>query len=275
MAYTLHPLGIAHPISPIPYHTSRIPLKVIPMTKQGEQPNGSELKVPNHVAIIMDGNGRWATERGVPRNMGHRAGAEAIRGVVEACVEFGIKVLTLYAFSTENWTRPPDEVNHLMGLVDYLIQRELDRLHREGVQIRHIGRGEGVDPGRLQKIQQAVEKTRHNDRLVLNIAFNYGGRADIVDAVRTLVREGTPADEITEEAITQHLSTYPCPDPDLIIRTGGEFRLSNFLIWQASYAEFFSTDLYWPDFGKANLLEAVRAFGERDRRYGGRPTVKA
>jgi undecaprenyl diphosphate synthase len=244
------------------------------MAEQGEQPNGSDMKIPQHIAIIMDGNGRWAEEHGVPRNMGHRAGAEAIRGVVEACAELGIKVLTLYAFSTENWTRPPDEVRHLMGLVDYLIQRELDHLHRNGVKIRHIGRNDGVDEGRLKKIHQAVEKTRHNERLILNIAFNYGGRAEIVDAVKAIVREGVPADEITEETIARHLHTYPCPDPDLIIRTGGEFRLSNFLIWQASYSEFFSTDLYWPDFGRATLLEAVRAFGERDRRYGGRPAVK-
>jgi undecaprenyl diphosphate synthase len=243
------------------------------MTEQGEL-DGAELKIPNHVAIIMDGNGRWAKERGLPHNVGHRAGAEAIRGVVEACVEFGINVLTLYAFSTENWTRPPEEVNHLMGLVDYLIQRELDHLHREGVKIRHVGRDEGVDEGRLKKIRQSVEKTRHNERLTLNLAFNYGGRAEIVDAVRAIVREGMPADAITEETISRHLYTYPCPDPDLIIRTGGDLRLSNFLIWQASYAEFFSTDLYWPDFGRADLLEAIHAFNGRERRYGGRPKVE-
>lgn len=245
------------------------------MAEQGEQLNGADLKIPHHVAIIMDGNGRWAKEHGLPHNVGHRAGAEAIRGVVEACAEFGIKVLTLYAFSTENWTRPPEEVSHLMGLVDYLIQRELDHLHREGVQIRHVGRDDGVDEARLKKIRQAVEKTRHNDRLTLNLAFNYGGRTEIVDAVRAIVREGIPSEAITEATIAEHLYTYPCPDPDLIIRTGGDLRLSNFLIWQASYAEFFSTDLYWPDFGRINLLEAVYAFGDRERRYGGRPSIEA
>jgi undecaprenyl diphosphate synthase len=241
------------------------------MAEQGES-NLAGLKIPHHVAIIMDGNGRWARKRGLPHNMGHRAGAEAIRGVVEAAVEFGVKELTLYAFSTENWSRPPDEVRHLMGLVDYLIQRELNRLYRQGVQVRHIGREKGVDESRLKKIRGAIEKTRHNNRLVLNMAFNYGGRAEIVDAVQAIIREGIPPEKITEQVITNHLYTYRSPDPDLIIRTSGEYRLSNFLTWQAAYSEIYSTDIYWPDFSRADLLEAIRSYSQRERRYGGRLT---
>ncbi|MBA3530710.1 MAG: isoprenyl transferase [Ardenticatenales bacterium] len=239
------------------------------MAEQREQSELEGLIIPNHVAIIMDGNGRWAKKRGLPRNMGHRAGAEALKEVLESCVEFGIKELTVYAFSTENWRRPPDEVHHLMLLLDYFIDRELNRLHKQGVRIRHIGREEGVDERRLKKIHEAVEKTCHNHRLVLNVAFNYGGRAEIVDAVRKIVEEGIPVEDITEESISRRLYTYPTPDPDLIIRTGGEFRLSNFLIWQASYAEIYSTEVFWPNFGRTDLLAAVRVFNERERRYGG------
>ena len=186
------------------------------MAERNEQFDLAGLNIPVHVGIIMDGNGRWAKKRNLPHYMGHRAGAEAIRGVVEACVEFGIKELTLYAFSTENWTRPPDEVRHLMSLVDYLLKRELDHLHREGVQIRHIGREDGVDKRRMGKIQSAVEKTRHNTRLVLNMAFNYGGRAELVDAVQAIVRQGISADAITEQVINDHLYTcllYTSPSP--------------------------------------------------------------
>ncbi len=239
------------------------------MAEQGELPELAGLTVPHHVGIIMDGNGRWAKQRSLPRNLGHREGAEALKEVLEACVEFGIKELTVYAFSTENWRRPADEVKHLMMLLDYFIQRELNRLDKQGVQIRHIGREEGVDEQRLQKIHQAVEQTQHNDRLILNVAFNYGGRAEIVDAVRAIVRAGTPPEEIDEETICQHLYTARSPDPDLIIRTGGEYRLSNFLIWQASYAEIYSTEVFWPDFGRDELLQAIFAFNERERRYGG------
>ena len=243
------------------------------MAERNEQSDLAGLTIPVHVAIIMDGNGRWAKERNLPHYLGHRAGAEAIRGVVEACVEFGIKELTLYAFSTENWSRPPDEVRHLMSLVDYLIKRELDRLHREGVQIRHIGREDGVDHKRMKKIKSAVEKTRHNQRLVLNIAFNYGGRAELVDAMQAIIREGISADAITEEVINDHLYTSRSPDPDLIIRTGGEYRLSNFLIWQAAYAEIYSVDIFWPDFGREALLKAIEIYNKRERRYGGRPAL--
>ncbi|MDQ4075794.1 MAG: isoprenyl transferase [Chloroflexota bacterium] len=241
------------------------------MAEQGELPELEGLSVPYHIGIIMDGNGRWAQQHGLPRNMGHREGAEALKEVLEACAEFGVQELTVYAFSTENWSRPPDEVRHLMMLLDYFIQRELNRLDRQGVQIRHIGREEGVDEHRLHKIHQAVEQTQHNKRLILNVAFNYGGRAEIVDAVREIVRKGIPPEAITEETVSRHLYTYRSPDPDLIIRTGGEYRLSNFLIWQASYAEIYSTEVYWPDFGREDLLQAIRAFNQRERRYGALP----
>ncbi|MGB0388550.1 MAG: polyprenyl diphosphate synthase [Ardenticatenaceae bacterium] len=241
------------------------------MAERSKHSDLAGLTIPHHVGIIMDGNGRWARKRHLPHYMGHRAGAEAIRGVVEACVEFGIKELTLYAFSTENWTRPPDEVKHLMSLVDYLIKRELDHLHREGVQIRQIGREAGVDKKRMAKIQDAVKKTRHNQRLILNMAFNYGGRAELVDAVRAIIGKGIPADAISEEVINDHLYTYRSPDPDLIIRTGGEYRLSNFLIWQAAYAEIYSADTLWPDFGRDDLFNAILVYNQRERRYGGRP----
>lgn len=227
------------------------------------------LAVPRHVGIIMDGNGRWAKARGIPRNLGHRAGSEALKGILEAAVEFGIEELTVYAFSTENWSRPQDEVRGIMQLLDYFIKRELERLHQEGVRIRHWGRHDGVDPTRLAMIREAEAQTRGNRRLTLNAAFNYGGRAEIVDAVRAIVRAGIPAAEIDEETISAHLYGADSPDPDLIIRTGGEYRLSNFLVWQASYAEIYSTDAYWPDFNREALLDAIRAFNPRERRYGG------
>lgn len=245
------------------------------MAEENGRATFSGLTVPYHVGIIMDGNGRWAQSKGLPRSMGHREGAEALKEVLEACVEFGIKELTVYAFSTENWTRPPEEVRHLMMLLDYFIDRELNRLDEQGVQIRHIGREDEVDERRLRKIRQAVEQTRHNEKLVLNVAFNYGGRAEIVDAVRAIVRAGLPPDAIDEATISAHLYTHRSPDPDLIIRTAGEYRLSNFLVWQASYAEIYSTEVYWPDFGREGLLQAIRAYNQRERRYGGLPAAQA
>ncbi|MCB0076701.1 MAG: isoprenyl transferase [Anaerolineales bacterium] len=227
------------------------------------------MKVPYHIGIIMDGNGRWAKERGLPRAMGHREGAEALKQVMEAAADFGVKELTIYAFSTENWSRPPQEVKHLMMLLDYFLERELRRFDEQGVQLRHIGRREGVEPKRLARIQEAVALTANNDRLILNVAFNYGGRAEIVDAIRAICKAGLSPDEIDEETISEHLYTYRSPDPELIVRTSGEFRLSNFLIWQASYAEVYITDVYWPDFGREGLLKAILAYNERERRYGG------
>ncbi len=239
------------------------------MAREPKRAQKRDLPRPRHVAIIMDGNGRWARRRGLPRLAGHRAGTENIRRIVEACVEEGIAVLTIYAFSTENWSRPAEEVRGLLGILSEVIDRETENLHRNGVQVRHIGRLEGL-PEELQcKIRQSIERTRHNQRLVLNVALNYGGRAEIADAVRRIVEAGVSAAEVTEELVAASLCTAGCPDPDLIIRTAGEMRLSNFLIWQAAYSEFYSTPTYWPDFGKEDLRRAIEAYGQRVRKFGG------
>jgi len=225
-------------------------------------------QVPRHVGVIMDGNGRWAEARGLPRLAGHRAGTENLRPILKAAVEFGIQILTIYAFSTENWGRPKTEVSGLLSIFERMIDRELQELHEEGVQLRHIGRLERISPRLRQKILDAVELTRNNQRLILNVAFDYGGRTELVDAVRHIVAEGTPAEQIDETLISRHLYTADCPDPDLIIRTSGERRLSNFLIWQAAYAELYILPTLWPDFGKDELYEALEDYNQRDRRFG-------
>jgi undecaprenyl diphosphate synthase len=225
-------------------------------------------KIPYHVGIIMDGNGRWAKQRGLPRSEGHRHGVENLRRVLEACGDVGIKILTIYAFSTENWGRPPAEVRFLISIIDYFIDRELNALHEKGVQLRHIGKLDGLN-GRLQKrIQEALDLTRNNETITLNIAFNYGGRDEIVQAMRQIMAEGVPPEKVTEEMISNHLYTAGQADPDLIIRTGGDLRISNFLIWQAAYSEFYSTPTYWPDFDRAELIRALEHYGARDRRFG-------
>lgn len=230
--------------------------------------NGTQIRIPKHIGIIMDGNGRWALSRGLPRLAGHRAGTENLRRVIEACVEFGIQYLTLYAFSTENWGRPPIEVQGLMRILEDVIDRELQELHKEGVQLRHIGRLDRIKPSLKRKVLDAIELTKHNNRLILNIAFNYGGRDEIVWAIRHIIQDGVPADAVTDELVSQYLFTAGVPDPDLIIRTSGELRGSNFLIWQGAYAEWFFTPTYWPDFGKEELREAIEEFSHRERRYG-------
>ncbi|MBI2939672.1 MAG: di-trans,poly-cis-decaprenylcistransferase, partial [Chloroflexi bacterium] len=226
------------------------------------------VNVPRHVAIIMDGNGRWARQRGLHRLAGHRAGVENVRKVLTTCVEFGIEYLTIYAFSTENWNRPAEEVQGLFELVRQVICDETPELLRNGVQVRHVGRLDELPDGLAQAILDAVALTRHNGRIVLNVAFNYGGRAEIVDAVRALVAAGIDPTKLTEQQISQFLYTAGQPDPDLIIRTGGEMRLSNFLIWQAAYAEYFSTPVFWPDFGREELYTALLAYQRRERRFG-------
>lgn len=227
------------------------------------------VRVPRHIAIIMDGNGRWARHRHLPRLAGHRAGTENIRRIVTECAKQGVKYLTLYAFSTENWSRPSAEVDGLMAILGDFIDRETVNLHREGAQLRHLGRLEHISAALQRKIADAIEMTRDNTRVTLAVAFNYGGRADIVDAVRELVARGTPPDQITEETIGDHLSTHGMPDPDLIIRTSGEWRLSNFLIWQAAYSEYWTTPVYWPDFSPEHLRQAIDDYGQRERRFGG------
>lgn len=225
-------------------------------------------RIPHHVGIIMDGNGRWAQARGLPRMAGHRAGTENIRRILRGATELGIRVLTIYAFSTENWARPPAEVNALMRLLGEVIRRELDELHANGVCIRHSGRLEGIAPYLQREIQHAVSLTCQNERIILNVAFNYGGRAEIVDAVRHILRDGHPPEAITEALISQYLYTGDLPDVDLIIRTGGEYRLSNFLIWQAAYAEYYATPTFWPDFDEHELAKALVEYSRRDRRFG-------
>ncbi len=217
----------------------------------------------------MDGNGRWAISRGLPRLAGHRAGTENLRRIITACVEFGIQYLTIYAFSTENWGRPREEVEGLMHILEDVIDRELGELHKEGVQLRHIGHLERLDPAIQEKVLQAIELTKNNNRLILNVAFNYGGRDEIVCAIRKMISDGVKAEEVTAELVSQYLFTAGVPDPDLIIRTSGELRVSNFLIWQGAYSEWYITATYWPDFDKEEFRKALETYAQRDRRYGG------
>ncbi|MCC6799104.1 MAG: isoprenyl transferase [Anaerolineae bacterium] len=233
-----------------------------------DQTNGLPAHVPYHLAVIMDGNGRWAKARNLPRLAGHRAGVENLRRILRACSEFGIKILTIYAFSTENWGRPEAEVRGLMNILETVIARELNQLHANGVQLRHIGELEGLSPMLQRKVRKAIELTRNNDQLILNIAFNYGGRQELLQAIRRIVNDGIPAAEIDESLIDYYLYTAGQPDPDLIVRTAGEMRLSNFLLWQASYAEYYSTPVYWPDFDREELLKAITNYAQRERRFG-------
>lgn len=238
------------------------------LNKNGDVPPSKPSPVPRHIAIIMDGNGRWAKSRGLPRSEGHRQGTENLRRTIRACVEFGVEILTIYAFSTENWKRPPLEVRLLMTILETVIDRELKELNENGVQIRHIGQLDQIAPVLQKKIRYACDFTKNNRKLILNVAFNYGGRDEIVQAVRNIVREGTPADEITEDLITRHLYTGDLPDPDLIIRTSGELRVSNFLIWQGAYAEYYVTPVFWPDFDKDELRKGIEEYNHRTRRFG-------
>jgi len=224
--------------------------------------------IPHHIGIIMDGNGRWAQSRGLPRLMGHQAGVDNIRRVLESCVSFGIKALTIYAFSTENWHRPPEEVSGLMRLLGLTIQRQLNDLNKNGVRILHSGRLDGINQHLQNQIRHALEVTKHNNRIMLNVAFNYGGRAEILDAMRRVVADGINPETLTEELFSKYLYTADLPDPDLIIRTGGEWRLSNFLIWQAAYAEYYTTPTYWPDFDENELYKALLEYNQRERRFG-------
>jgi undecaprenyl diphosphate synthase len=226
-------------------------------------------KVPTHVACIMDGNGRWATQRGLPRTEGHTAGEIALFDTVHGALELGIKWLTVYAFSTENWKRPVDEVRFLLGFNSQVLERRRDELHELGVRVRFAGRRDWRVPKRLIRQQDAaLELTKHNKAMTLTIAFNYGGRAEIVDAVRTLMDQGASAKQIDERAIARHLYDPEMPDPDLLVRTSGENRLSNFMIWQLAYAELVFADVLWPDFRRENLADAVREYQRRERRFG-------
>ena len=223
---------------------------------------------PQHVAIIMDGNGRWAAQRGLARIEGHEAGTENIRPITFRAGELGIKYLTLWAFSTENWRRPQHEVDGILSILGRAIASETQDLHAQGAQLRHIGDLDALEISLQQAIRDAINLTSNNQRLVLTLAFNYGGRHEIVRAVQMIADEGIPAGEITEQTIADRLYTSDIPDPDLIIRTSGEFRTSNFLIWQAAYAEWIFTPKFWPDFGPDDLSDAVEEYARRDRRFG-------
>jgi undecaprenyl diphosphate synthase len=226
-------------------------------------------RVPAHVAAVMDGNGRWAQQRGLKRTEGHAAGEEALFDVVEGALEIGVKWLTVYAFSTENWKRPVDEVRFLMQFNEGILVRHRDQLHDWGVRIRFIGRRDWRVPRRvLRRMEESTDLTRRNSRMTFTIAFNYGGRAEIVDAVRQLVAGGADPDQITEKAIRAHLYDPEMPDPDLVIRTSGEHRISNFLLWELAYSELLFTDVLWPDFRRRHLFDAVREYQQRDRRFG-------
>jgi undecaprenyl diphosphate synthase len=231
----------------------------------------SQLPPPEHVAIIMDGNSRWARERLLPRVMGHKAGIETIRRVAEAADRRGVRVLTLYAFSTENWSRPRDEVDALMSLFAETIRREVDELARRGIELRFSGRLHELSTALQDQIRQANERTRVSARAILNIAINYGGRQEIVDAIRELASEGADLTQLDVATVSGHLYTRGLPDPDLVIRTAGEMRLSNFLLWQAAYSEFYCTQTLWPDFGQDDFDEALASYQRRVRRFGARP----
>ena len=228
---------------------------------------------PNHVAIIMDGNGRWATARGLPRVAGHRRGADAVRRVVRGAGELGIPILTLFAFSTENWTRPADEVSDLMGLLRHYLRNELKELHKNGVRLRVIGNREGLEPDIVNDIADAERTTLDNSRIDVNICINYGSRDEILRATRSLARQVAAgklaADRIDANLFERELLTAGVPDPDLLIRTSGEQRISNFLLWQCAYSELVFVEALWPDFGKDDLAQAIAEYRRRERRYGG------
>jgi len=230
-------------------------------------------RLPRHIAIIMDGNGRWAQKRALPRSMGHRAGVEALRKVVKTCSKLGIEVLTVYAFSTENWRRPKDEVSVLMKLLTEYLKRELNELHQNNVVIRAIGKIDDLPQEAQQELEHAMKSTSNNTGLILNLALNYGGRSEIIDAVKRMSQDVLNGkqriEEIDEERFSKALFTSGLPDPDLLIRTSGEMRLSNFLLWQLAYTEIVVVEVLWPDFGPQALLEAIKEYQKRDRRFGG------
>jgi len=234
-----------------------------------ESQRENSARTPRHVAITMDGNGRWASARGLPRAEGHRRGADAARRVVEAAAKHGISHLTLYSFSSENWSRPAEEVADLMGLLAWKLRSEVADMHNQGVRLRVIGDRRRLPENVAGLIEKAEALTRDNDRITVTMALSYGGRADIAEAARRLVADGVPPEDIDEAALAARLSTAGAPDPDLMIRTGGEMRISNFLLWECAYAEFVFSDVMWPDFGEAELLDAIRAYQGRERRYGG------
>ena len=231
-------------------------------------------KVPQHLAIIMDGNGRWAEKKGLPRSAGHREGAKAVKKVIANCLNFNIPILTLFAFSTENWKRPKNEIMYLIKLLERVLSREKAYLIKNNIKINFLGRLNDLPNSLNEKMNELCESTKKNNRLILNIAINYGGRAEIIDALKSItmkiVEKKLNIEEINENTIRDNLYTQNLPDPDLLIRTAGEMRISNFMIWQIAYTEFWATPIFWPDFGENNLIEAIINFQKRVRKYGGK-----
>jgi undecaprenyl diphosphate synthase len=224
--------------------------------------------IPTHVAIVMDGNGRWAQKRGLPRLAGHRAGTENLQEIIKACVDFGVKYLTIYAFSTENWGRPAEEVDGLMHILEEVIDQKLEELHQQGVQLVHIGQLERLDTSLREKVKKSIDLTKDNHRLTVCIAWNYGGRDEIVCAIKRIIEDGLKPEQICDDIVSDYLFTTGIPDPDLIIRTSGEMRISNFLIWQSAYSEWYVTPILWPDFNRDEFRKALIDYGQRERRYG-------
>lgn len=244
-----------------------------PSTTNGEAiKTESTAGIPRHIAIIMDGNGRWANSRGGVRVMGHKAGVDSVREITEACAEIGVKYLTLYAFSTENWNRPKTEVNALMRILIRALRKEAGRLNSNNIRLVAIGQIDRLPDNIRRELQEAIETTKNNDRMMLCIALSYSGRWDITEATRKIAEKVKAGDlnpdDVTDELISAHLSTASIPDPDLIIRTSGEYRISNFLLWQLAYSELVITDTYWPDFRRPNLMQAIASYQKRERRFG-------
>lgn len=234
------------------------------------QENSQGIKnVPQHVAIIMDGNGRWAKERGLPRLAGHRAGTENLRTIIRASAKLGIKYLTLYAFSTENWSRPKVEITGLMHILADVIDKELRELHEEGARLVHIGHLDGLPKNLQEKVRNAIELTKDNKRITIVIAFNYGGRDEILNAIKNMIRDNINPDDVDEPLVSSYMFTSGLPDPDLVIRTSGELRTSNFLTWQSVYSEWYFPKVYWPDFNEEELRKALEDYSDRERRFGG------
>lgn len=229
-----------------------------------------DTKIPQHVAIIMDGNARWAKSKNLPLKLGHKKGSENVQKISEACIEIGVKFLTIYAFSSENWSRPKEEVDYLIKLLKEYLDKETKSLIEKGVKILISGNLEKLDESTINKIKQIEEITKNNNILTLNVAFSYGARQEMVDAIKKIISEKIPLEKIDENLLSQKLYRPEIPDPDLLIRTAGDLRVSNFLLWQIAYSELFFTEVFWPDFAKKNLLQAIQEFNKRERRYGKR-----
>ena len=236
------------------------------ITKQESAPKPS--KIPCHVAIIMDGNGRWSEQQGLPRLAGHRVGMDRIQRVLEILAEKGVGFVTLYAFSTENWSRPPGEVEGILELLEEALHSKIQALHDKNVKVVHLGKVDKLAPSLRRAVAHAQKLTQNNSGITLNVAFDYGGRDEILEAVRRIIREQVPAEAVDERLFSSHLFTNQCPDPDLVIRTGGELRLSNFLLWQSAYSEYYHTSTLWPDLDAAELELALESYSNRHRRFG-------